>query len=130
MTNVSKKLREISEIEFPDGLHGRIMRKLFFIRYRGNFLLVAFLLTANIFLSGWRFWARMDELDTISVIRALLEGFDVSRGFTLNFFSTLSQSFPVISVSIFIINILVITYVTYLYFKFKTFDALKVGSVN
>lgn len=117
--DLAEKIKSLPDINFPDNLHGKIMRKILFLRVKNQFLLVALFLVGNIILSGWHAWVNMVRLETIPVLSALLEGFEFSFEFIRQLYNTITTSVPVTTLSVFIVNVVVASYLFYLYFNLK-----------
>lgn len=71
--DISDAVKQMSDIQFPDGLHGRIMRHLVFLKFRTPFLVITALLTANLVVTGWRLWERLAEEQAPLLFSILLE---------------------------------------------------------
>ncbi len=78
----------MAEIQFPEGLHGRIMRQLMFLKFRVPFLVISSLLVANLVVNGWRLWERLLEEQAPLLFSILFENAEL----TLEFLAQISQT--------------------------------------
>jgi hypothetical protein len=120
--NISQKIKNLPEIEFPEGLHSRIMKQLFFLKLRTPFIIFSSLLSINIIISGWYAWNKIIEMDTIAIIKDMLSGFELSYYFISDFAQTILNYFPITSTIIFVVNILVLAYISFLFIKLKRIE--------
>ena len=117
MNGFSSKMKEMSEYAFPQGLHGRIMRRIYFFRLRGPLLTIFFLLAVNAALSAWHVWIRMMQLNTLAIITSMFEVFEASADFFINITQNISQVIPIMSLSVFTLNAALLCYVAFLLLK-------------
>lgn len=122
--HLQQKLKALPEINFPENLHGKIMRRAYIHQFRTPLISIMFLLLINLALSGWRLGVRAMELDTISSMRATLEGFELSLDFVQNFFQNFVLSVPIANTLIFIVNLSLLSYVSFLFFKLQKIQSL------
>ena len=108
--HLNKELKKLPDHEIPDGLHPRIVRKVFF-RYllSASFPLIL-LLGTNLVISGWWAGMKLREMETFSVARVLLDGFEFSTSFVSDFATTLLNVLPIFSLAVFLINLIAIVY--------------------
>lgn len=118
MSDIEHHLRALPNQEIPQGLHGKIMRRIIFIRLRKSAIIMLSFLTLNLIILAWHIWTTTIERETFSVISAMFEGFEMSVSFFKNFADTLLQTVPVVSLTVFIGNIVVMVYIIYLTIKF------------
>ena len=119
MDNFSRAIRSMHEIQFPNTLHGKIMRKLAFLQFRTPFILIVTLLCTNIFVSGFQIWTHLSENESIEIMKSFSINFDWSWPSFLDIFSTFSDVFPITLIISFVLNILMILYLFYLMRSFK-----------
>ncbi len=118
MDNISQTIHELPAVTFPPGLHGKIMRQLFFLKFRVPFFVVSALLFCNIAISGYHAWLRMVDTEAFSIASVLWEGFEWSFDFFSEFMRTVVAYFPIGWLAMFTINSLLLGYVIFLYFSF------------
>lgn len=111
MDQISQAIKEISEVDFPDGLHGKIMRRLLFLRFRTPFLVISGLLVLNLVVSGWRLWEKMTEMETVLILRTSWDVVELNIASLVDFVRETWSVLPVGALVILFINILVIAYV-------------------
>ena len=110
MDNHTKLFACLCDETIPPGLHGSIMRKVFFRHYARFPVPFLMLFFCNIILSGWRVWTKFAEADIFSILHALGESFEWSFSFVSDFITTLFSVLPLFSLLIFLINIAIIAY--------------------
>jgi len=113
--SIGEKIRNMLDIEAPDGMHERIMKKIARTHLRTPFLIILALLGANFVLSAWHVWARMVQLETLSIFRALMEGFTLTTDFMEDATATMPQFLPLSSLAVFAINLTLVAYGIYFY---------------
>lgn len=112
---IEQKIKTLPDLNAPEGMHERIMKKISRAQWRTPFLVTLSLLGLNVMISGWHVWSRMDELDSMAIFRALMESFAWTTDFVQDFTATLPQFLPLPPLTIFLINVVLVTYGTYLY---------------
>ncbi|MCX6781383.1 MAG: hypothetical protein NT003_04720 [Candidatus Magasanikbacteria bacterium] len=120
--DLGQTIKEMSEIDFPDGLHGKIMRQIVFLKFRTPFITVVTLLVLNLFFSGARILERLATDETLETIIALWQNVEFTLRGLAQFGEDLFEVIPVGYGLIFICNFLVLAYVTlYLPQAFRKF---------
>lgn len=114
MDTFSEKIKAMDEMEFPAGLHGKIMKKLLFLQFRTPFLIVLSLLLLNMAITGWNLWTRAADSQFQDVIKAFLSSFEFSREYFSSFYAAASDFMPLSIVVNFTVNLLLIGYLFYL----------------
>ncbi len=122
MDNIFQTIHELPAIEFPSGLHGKIMRQLFFLKFRIPFFVISAFLFCNIIISVYHAWSRMINTEAFSIVVALWEGFEWSFDFFADSARTVVEYFPIGWFLIVMTNSLLLGYVVFLYFSFKKFS--------
>ena len=126
MDKIKEKMKNTEEAEFPKTLHGRIIRKVFFLRYRASFAIAFSILFLNLFISVWQIWVRLAETEIIITLKALFDGFEMSLDFAADFWNTVASYLPLRAFIIFILNLCLIGYTLYFYAQAKKYKLLKV----
>ena len=122
--DINEKIKNLNELEFPEGLHGKIMRKLAFLQFRTPFIVVVTLLLLNLLFSGWNIWLRLSDTDAISTFRLMLEGFEWNFSSISQLASAAGDLFPMGLMVSFTINILLFVYILYV---MKSYQKLRVS---
>lgn len=120
--NFAKTIQNLSEIEFPDNLHGKIMRKLAFLQFRTPFLVVVSLLSLNLLFSAWSIWIKLAGSASFSTFRLILEGFEWNLSSAQELFQTAQELFPLGLMFTFTINILLVVYLVYILKAYKNYS--------
>lgn len=120
MDNFSEKIKQLSEIEFPPGLHGKIMRKLAFLQFRTPFLVIVGFLTLNLIFSGWRIWSTVSGSEAVSTFKILLESLDWNWHSISDLFSIAQQLFPMGLIVSFLINAVLAGYLIFITGTYKS----------
>jgi len=135
MTTISHNIKTISDQAFPSALHDKIMRRLLLLKFKNPFIVLMIFLSVNLIISGWRTWNHIVSMESLSIMRAMLDGFELSFAFFTEFFSTMADALPLASLAIFISNALLMAYVFFLFVKFRKMSlhhdrALHLNNVN
>lgn len=120
MEKIDQTIKELRDIEFPPGLHGKIMRRLLFLRFRTPFLVITSLLLLNLIVSGWRLWQRLIEVEAPMFLSILVNNFEWSLDSFKEIFETAVELVPASTLTVFLINLLVLTYVFWIVAHFNT----------
>lgn len=124
MDKIFYALQALPEVSFPSGLHGKIMRQLFFLKFRVPFFVISGILFCNIAIVGYHAWLRMIDTEAFSIAVALFDGFEWSFDFFSEFARTVIEYFPVGSFTIIMLNALLFGYVVWAYTSFKKFSVV------
>lgn len=124
MDNISQTIQTLPAVSFPPGLHGKIMRQLFFLKFRVPFFVISTLLFCNIAISAYHAWLRMIDMEAFSIAAALWGGFEWSFDFFSESVRTFMEYFPIGWLFIVMINSLLLGYVAFLYFSFKKISVI------
>lgn len=74
MDTFKETIAKIIDSKFPANLHGFIMRKIFFLKYRNYFVLIPIVLLGNFLFSAYSLWAKIIEIDLINFSQTMLDG--------------------------------------------------------
>ncbi len=113
MLEISRAIKEMSEIELPPGLHGRIMRRLLFLKFRTPFIAVISLLIMNLAVSMVRVWELWESSEGTFVLSFSWQDFELSLGGLRDFFSALYDVTPVMWIGVVVLNLLLVAYVAH-----------------
>lgn len=119
MDSLEQHISQLADPDLPEGLHGRIMRRLTFARFHRAFWATVSVLSLNLAVSGWYLWKRLIETDALATIRFLLEDFSWSLAGTKEFLSIAREFFPVGLLVSFTLNAAIVIYVSFLFRSFK-----------
>ncbi len=119
MEEISEKIKQLSELEFPEGLHGKIMRKLAFLQFRTPFLVVVGFLLLNLVFSGFSIWVRVAGTGAVDTFRIMLGGFEWNTTSLSQLASAASDLFPIGLMTSFCINVLLFAYTLYVLKSYK-----------
>ena len=114
-SDLGQKIKEVSEIEFPSGLHGRIMRQLVFLKFRTPFLIVVTLLLLNLVLSGIRVWNQLLDAEAVTIFSILWDGIEWSFVGLGQFARDLFELVPVGQLGMLAINCAALLYIVYFF---------------
>lgn len=118
MKDISDAIKELSEIEVPAGLHGKIMRRLLFLKFRTPFVVVVSLLLMNLAVSGVRMWQEWSDMEASALVSFLVSNLEFSARGILDFLVTVYDVTPVGWLTVFIMNLLLVIYVVQFPTKF------------
>ncbi len=111
--DMGQTIKEMSEIDFPEGLHGKILRQIVFLRFRAPFIIVVTLLSLNLIISGWRMWEQLldsEVLTTISILWGIIE-FNFSG--VMEFLGDMYEILPLGQLALLGVNGAVLVYVVF-----------------
>jgi hypothetical protein len=109
--DIGQTIKEMSEIEFPEGLHGKILRQIVFLRFRTPFITVVSLLLLNLVISGWRIWEQLLEAETFAMTGLLWDSVELSFGGFFQFILDIVEIAPVGHILLLVLNLAVLGYV-------------------
>lgn len=107
------------EQEFSYMKHSTIMEKVLFYKYRFPLLTAMALLSINLAYSTWKLFSQIIEMESVSIIRTMLEDFEFSFDYLSNFFEVISINIPVYPFLHFSANIFLFGFAVYLFKHFK-----------
>ncbi len=116
---LSERIRSLEDAALPEGLHGRIVRRLLFLQFRKPFLVVLGLLAVNLVVSGWHIYARFSEDGTLASTASGLIGFGWDRAYFREAASVLFDLFPVSLLLTFIVNLALVGYLASVVINFR-----------
>ncbi len=122
MEKIEQKLKDINEVEFPEGLHGRIIRSIIIRRYRWPLLSVLSVVVFNVIISGVRLHTTIFGNGAIAAFGSFFKNFSMDYDFVSDFSGLVSDYIPLNSLSIFLVNLVLMGYIAKLYF-----DTVKYG---
>lgn len=129
MDNIKKDIKNLDEYELPNGLHGQIMRRLLLYRAFRPLFATILVLAINTMLLSWNIYAKTAELQTLSIVSAMLDGFSLTWSFMNDFSQSLIEALPMIPIIALICNIIVGFYVIRILLILSKFN-LKQRAVN
>ena len=120
MNDLFKNFKLLPEIDFPEGLHGKIMKKLFYKRLKTPAMVIAGLLALNFIILTWRFWVRITELNTLTIISSLFDSFELSYEYFADFFQAIFEFTPLFTISMILFNIVAFIYLYRIWLDFRS----------
>jgi hypothetical protein len=123
MNNLSKNFKSLPEIDFPEGLHGKIMKKLFYNKLKTPAVVIAGLLALNFIASTWRLWIRMTEFNTLTIISSLFDSFELRYEYFADFFHTIFEFTPFFTVFMILVDVVAFIYLYRSWFDFQSLAA-------
>ncbi len=124
MDMLDEQIKNMPESAYPAGLHGRIMRRVAFLRFRAPFMTILGVLLFNLLISGWRLWTQAVEDETWAIFRSFFQSFEVSATFGAGFLQMLYDAVPVWALAVFLVNLALAVYVIYIYRSFRRLQAV------
>ncbi len=111
--DIGQTIKEMTEIEFPAGLHGKILRQILFLRFRTPFLVIVTLLVGNLLFSGIRIWQRILDSEGLATLGLLWETLEFSFKGGMQFAHDAYDVLPIGYIGLFLVNLLVFLYVAF-----------------
>jgi hypothetical protein len=112
-------INNLADQTVPVKLHDRIMRKIFFIKFRTPFLFIIILACLNLISSAWYFINQAAEMQTWSVISTMFDHFELSADYLGSLVQTTLENTPLNLMLGLIINLLLVYYLVYIFQYFK-----------
>ena len=122
MEKIEQKIRGVSDIEFPEGLHGRIIRSIIIRRYRWPLLSVLGVVVFNVIISGIRLHATIFGNGSIAAFGSFFSNFSMDYDFVSDFSGLVADYIPLHSLAIFLVNLALTGYIAKLYFDTVKYD--------
>ncbi len=119
---IEQKIKNINDLELPDGLHGRIIRAFIIRRYRLPLLIILAVIVFNVGVSGLRLHASILENGAITAFGSFFGNFSMDYDFISDFRGLVVDYIPLHSSVIFLVNLMLAGYVTKLYFDIVKYD--------
>lgn len=118
MDNLFEKFKEIPEEELPVNFHGRVKRKLFFVRFKVPFLVFSALAFAGLLLSGWYLWVGASEMGTISFIDLVFSDYQIG-GFFGSITDMTSDFIPIVPTVAFLLDLILVAFIAKIFLTLK-----------
>lgn len=109
--DIGQTIKDMSEIEFPEGLHGKILRRILFLKFRTPFVVVMTLLILNLIISGFRIWERLLDAEAFTILSLLWETLEFNLAGVGQFLTDIYDVLPVGYLVLFAINLLAFAYI-------------------
>ncbi|MDD2731693.1 MAG: hypothetical protein PHI53_00665 [Candidatus Pacebacteria bacterium] len=110
MSSISQQIKSIEDIEIPEDLHNKIMQKALFLKFKKPIIFIVFLMLIDLSAHAWHIVNRLIEVNMPQIALNHLINLD----FTFSIANLFLFIRPIILIS-FIINIVVIGYITLFY---------------
>ncbi len=122
MEKIEQKIKSINDIEFPEGLHGRIIRSIMVRRYRWPLFSALGVVVFNVIISGLRLQSSFAESGAPAAFNSFFRGFSTDYDFVSDFAGLINDYIPLHSLAIFLVNLVFIGYIAKLYFDTLKYD--------
>ena len=107
------QLKKLAVREVPSGIHAAIIRRTILMKLQPALWTASVLLVLNLGISGWHIWSRITEVEGLLLLRSLLSQFEFSMEYLVDAGNTINTFFPVTTMLIFALNLVVAAYVIY-----------------
>ncbi len=112
-------LKNMPEMEFPQNLHAKIMRRIMFYKFRTALLLLSAFLAANLGLIIYRISVHVSEFQSFAILSSILKDFELSWEYLSSLLSMGAEVLPLNLLVFGVINAALLAYLISLSFKFK-----------
>lgn len=112
-------IKNLPQYNFPKNAHNKIMKKIYFLKFRLPLLFIITLTTVNLINSAWHFLNKAAEMQTWPVITAMSDNFELSLDYFKSLAITALENTPVNLMPGFIINLILIYYLINIFKYFK-----------
>lgn len=119
MQDIFEKIREMPEVELPDGFHDRIMDHVVSFRFKKTFHVILALLLLNFGVAASFLFIRLLDNKAFLFINFMLKEFEVSGGYLNQLISVVYHNVPLGLLITVFLNIILVSYVVKIYFSFK-----------
>lgn len=116
-------LQTIPEQEVPEGLHQRIMRSVALLRLQRHFFMLFALLIVSLVVAAGNVWVRFVDIEGLHLLKLMVQSFEMNREEVQEFFDTFVTFFPVWSIIVLVVHVLLVSYMTYLFFVLRKITA-------
>ena len=114
-------LKNLPDLTVPDGLHGKIMRRVLFLKFRTMLVLVHAFLLVNLGLLVNSITVHIAQHGSFGILQQVLQDFDLSADYFGSLFSMTFAVLPVHLILISLLNIALILYVGFLSLELKKY---------
>lgn len=121
MENLEQKIKNINELELPNGLHDRVVRSVMLRRYRFPLLSILAVVIFNVIVSGLRLHTVISENGAVEAFASLLGSFSFDYDFMSDFWVMVVDYVPLHSLMIFMANLILTGYLSKLYFDTRKY---------
>ncbi len=111
--DIGQTIKDLAEIDFPEGLHGKILRQILFLRFRTPFLIVTTLLILNLVISGWRVWEKLLDVQAFAIFMIFWEALEWTGAGIMQFIVDSYELLPMGQLTLFFVNAFVLFYVAW-----------------
>lgn len=112
-------LKNLPPIDFPENLHNKIMKRIYFLKFRWPLLLVIALTAINLINSVWHLLNKATEMQTWPVITTMFDHFELSLDYLKSLALTTLENTPVNLMPGLIINLILIYYLINIFKYFE-----------
>jgi len=112
-------LKNISDYDFPRGLHNRVMKKIYFLKFRQPLLFIISLSCLNLINSGWHFINKASEMQTFAIFQTMAQHSELSIDYLQSFCQTMLENTPVNLFLVFMINLVLVYYLMNIFKHFQ-----------
>lgn len=114
MTYNLNDIKNLTDQDLPADLHGKIIKKIYFMKLRAPLLFLSILSAINLAESGWHLFSKASEMETFSIIHTLAGQFELSFDYFASLFAATVENAPLHSVLPFVINLILMISLLYL----------------
>lgn len=117
----NQTLKNLSDIEFPQVLHAKIMRRIMFIKFRSVLILSITFLVINFAFLIHRIWVHVSTAQSFAILTDFLQDFELSGEYIRSLFSVSKELLPVNLIFSALLNGVILYYFISLSVQFKKF---------
>ncbi|MBI5230269.1 MAG: hypothetical protein HY981_03170 [Candidatus Magasanikbacteria bacterium] len=119
MATIEHIMKTVSEHAVPEGLHQRIIRSVALLRLQRHFFMFFALLVVSLAVAAGNVWVKFIDIEGLNLLRLMVQSFDMSIEETRDVFDIFMTFFPVWSIAIFAVHILLVGYMSYFFFVLR-----------
>lgn len=114
-TNLQTAMKTITQLEFPRGLHERIMRRVWFTKFHAPILMIGLLFFINFAVIIWRLWVHLGENEGYYLLRTILQDLEWDQGSLRFAWSEIVDIVPLSLIVEIVVNVALLLYVYYVF---------------
>lgn len=110
-TNIETAMKTVAQLEFPRGLHERIMRRVWFTKLRTPIAIIGSLFFINFAVIIWRLWVHLGENEGYYLLRTILEDLEWDQGSLRFAWSEIVDIVPLSLIVGIVVNVALLLYI-------------------
>ncbi len=123
-------LKHLPDPSFPESLHGKIMRRVLFLKFRTMLVLVHAFLLVNLGVLVHSIAVHISQHGSFGILQQILQDFELSTDYFGSLFSMTAAVLPVHLILISLLNLGLILYVGFLTLELKKYLSKPLAKIS